>query len=336
MDRDIDDASTIVVSTTAESPSRVVDKGKGVELAPMAETEEVTKLAPALPPTSAPVVPTGSSISYETAPSMEALRLRQFQEDMEAYKIDLNFAQNVLTNPDLSPPEERTWQLRILDVSHRIRYCTHQVDIIRFEQRSRTAVPTRHASSSGMQSKAKSVLKRPAPADDKGEDAAAKRVKLTAKPTTGTSTSTPKPIPGSSKAPDGEELPGYSDTEDQPAGSRLQRLGFWECRLCKSTKYIAAKTRDPAEPCKWPLKDMYKLIHHYLGKHTEHTPQERCRELGDALEKNLGPFEHWLATIKKQDVGDGQIVIEIMEKLKKGEVDDLLRKLHKTAGDFPQ
>lgn len=189
---DLDDASTIVVSTPAKSPARVVDKGKGVERAPMAEstsdpmhesieepmpeTEEVTRLAPALPPTSAPVVPTGSSISYETAPSMEALRLRQFQEDAEAYKIDLNFAQDVLTNPNLTPPEERTWQLRILDVSHRIRYCTHQVDIIRFEQRARTAASTRYASSSGMQSKAKSV-KRPAPADDKGEGSPAKRVK---------------------------------------------------------------------------------------------------------------------------------------------------------------
>jgi hypothetical protein len=285
-------------------------------------------------------------MSYHTAPDIEALRLRQFEENVEAYKIDLDFCHGVLTNPNLTPAEERTWQLRILDVSHRIRYCTHQVDIIRFEQRARTAspmLPIRYALSSGIQSKGKSV-KRAAQSDDQDEgNLPAKRMKFPGKAVTGNPISTPTAASSSSKTPDNEapnapedEIPAHTtDTEEQPAGSRLQRLGHWDCHLCKSTKYMTARTRDPAEPCKWPLRDIYKMIAHYLSKHTEHTRLERCRELGDALEGNLGPFEHWLTAIKKQDIGDGGIVVDIVDKLKNGVVHEMLRSLHKNAAEFP-
>lgn len=361
---------SIVVSTPTKPSSRA--KGKGVERAPasepisepVSEPAEVTALRPAMPPTNAPVIPQGSSMSHETAPSIEALRLRQFEEDIEAYKIDLDFCHGVLTNSNLSPAEERTWQLRVLDDSHRIRYCTHQVDVMRFEQRARTGLPPRYALSGAMQSRVQGI-KRPVQEDIPGEAGpSTKRVKPTGKPPARTPTATPTPSVGPSGMPyrRGSKPPEASDTihvadpddettagpskaasvhpaeesDPQTSGSRLQRLGYWDCRLCKSQKYTNTRSRDPAEPCKWPLRDIYKMITHYLGKHTEHTRMERCVELGDALEENLGPFEHWLTVTKKQEIGDGSVVVDIVEKMKAGEVDELLRRLHKNAAEFPE
>ncbi len=43
---------------------------------------------------------------------------------------------------------------------------------------------------------------------------------------------------------------------------------------------------EPSAPCKWALRDIAKMMTHYLDLHAEHEPAERCRELGDALDKN--------------------------------------------------
>lgn len=67
----------------------------------------------------------------------------------------------------------------------------------------------------------------------------------------------------------------------------LERKGFWQCRLCTTSKYLLAGVgRIPAQPCKWPLRDTSKMIGHFTEMHLEHTIPERCKELGDALEAN--------------------------------------------------
>jgi hypothetical protein len=74
---------------------------------------------------------------------------------------------------------------------------------------------------------------------------------------------------------------------DDEVNTTLQRLGFWKCRLCSAPKYLLAGSgRSPAAPCKWPLKDISKMITHFTEMHAEHTPAERCAELGAALSHN--------------------------------------------------
>lgn len=78
------------------------------------------------------------------------------------------------------------------------------------------------------------------------------------------------------------------DENGEPLGHfDLTRLGFWECRLCKSQKYmLAGAGRQPSAPGKWPLKDIAKMITHYTELHGEHNSFERCMELGAALNVN--------------------------------------------------
>ncbi len=71
------------------------------------------------------------------------------------------------------------------------------------------------------------------------------------------------------------------------SNTELTRLGYWKCRLCESPKFLLAGSgRTPAAPCKWPLKDISKMITHFTEMHAEHSPAERCSELGSALAKN--------------------------------------------------
>jgi hypothetical protein len=116
------------------------------------------------------------------------------------------------------------------------------------------------------------------------------------------------------------------DTETSP----FQRLGYWDCTLCLSAKYLnAGHGRSPVAPCKWPLKDTSKLIGHFMDMHKEHTTAERCAELGRALDSNRGPFKYWLCKTKSRDIGDGSVVDECIRELKAGRVPGYLRGLHK-------
>lgn len=127
----------------------------------------------------------------------------------------------------------------------------------------------------------------------------------------------------------------YVDEENQQ-NTALQRLGYWKCRLCSAPKYLLAGTgRSPAAPCKWPLKDISKMITHFTEMHTEHTPAERCSELGYALAKNRGPFEYWLRRTRAQNVGDGEIIDEVIETLINGVMPHTLRRLSRAAAGMP-
>lgn len=125
-------------------------------------------------------------------------------------------------------------------------------------------------------------------------------------------------------------------TEDDDASLTVRRLGFWKCRLCVSEKYLyAGPDRLPNNPSKWPLKDMGKLMSHYFDLHTEHEPEERCVELGDALDDNRGPFEHWLRKSRAQKIPDRSIIDETISELQAGRVPKLLRDLCRAAAAFP-
>ncbi|KAK1753030.1 hypothetical protein QBC47DRAFT_387577 [Echria macrotheca] len=112
----------------------------------------------------------------------------------------------------------------------------------------------------------------------------------------------------------------------------LQRLGFWQCRLCETRKYLEAGAgRTPAAPCKWPLKDVSKMITHFTDMHLEHSAAERCVELGTALNRNRGPFEYWLRRTRQQNIGDGSCMDEAIGMLVEGQMPPLLRKLSRAA-----
>lgn len=124
--------------------------------------------------------------------------------------------------------------------------------------------------------------------------------------------------------------------EENQQNTALQRLGYWKCRLCSAPKYLLAGTgRSPAAPCKWPLKDISKMITHFTEMHTEHSPAERCSELGYALAKNRGPFEYWLRRTRAQNVGDGEIIDEIIQGLINGVMPHQLRRLSRAASGMP-
>ncbi|KAK3400600.1 hypothetical protein B0T20DRAFT_390490 [Sordaria brevicollis] len=128
----------------------------------------------------------------------------------------------------------------------------------------------------------------------------------------------------------------YLVDEEGQQNTALQRLGYWKCRLCSAPKYLLAGTgRSPAAPCKWPLKDISKMITHFTEMHTEHTPAERCSELGYALAKNRGPFEYWLRRTRAQNVGDGEIIDEIISELINGVMPHTLRRLSRAAAGMP-
>jgi hypothetical protein len=239
-----------------------------------------------MPPLATRPANRGYHHDYEYS-ELEEIYVRQLQEDIHAYKYDLEYCQAQLEDLDLNPQETRTLQLRTLDLGHQIRHCKHRIEEIRAQARLRsphgaTATPTYKttgASSSGKyQGQGLGVaalpVRRavPAPAQtsgkhpaDEGSDNGAKRVKVA--------------------SPDIDT--GGVNGLDEGVNTVLQRLGFWKCRLCSSAKYLLAGSgRSPAAPCKWPLKDISKMITHFTEMHGEHTPAERCAELGAALLQN--------------------------------------------------
>ncbi|KAJ2979571.1 hypothetical protein NUW58_g7165 [Xylaria curta] len=155
-------------------------------------------------------------------------------------------------------------------------------------------------------------------------------------------------ITGFAVAPGFKRLPCIADDSIVAAGTdadttspgapthSLQRLGYWDCRLCRSRKYLeAGSNRVPSAPCKWPLKDISKMINHYLDLHTEHTPKERCSELGDALARNRGPFEYWLTRTKSQEIDNVSVIDDYVRMLQGGSLPDAMRGLLRAATMFP-
>ncbi len=222
---------------------------------------------------------------------LKAMTLRQLNEDVAAYKSDIDFCTMQLAQEeDLSPSEKRALRLRVLDRGHFVRHAQHRIESWHVA-RARAA----HFSSSA------GSATRPADGGNAGGRGHASASGTPMKRTTGK----PRPVvakrPGvedaivASKRPcfDGlESLPAAANTQEEAAEgpfdtTAVQRLGFWNCRLCTSPKYeMAGEGRQPSAPCKWPLRDIAKMMTHYFDLHTEHKPAERCAELGDALDMN--------------------------------------------------
>lgn len=304
---------------------------------------------------------------YEKS-NLDEITVRQLYEDMSAYNYDLSFCRAQLEEDDLTPQESRTFQLRILDLGHQIRHCQHRIETLRISMRGKplrgsygvtTSFPANHASvgptSNGAaitNGNSKPLLKRT---------------------NTNTSISTPVAPTPSNKRPAShlnESTTNHQDENTKPNGTpivskrskthqsepasppdhdtsihtngadgdnlALQRLGYWKCRLCEAPKYLLAGSgRSPAMPCKWPLKDISKMITHFTEMHGEHAPAERCTELGSALARNRGPFEYWLRRTRAQNVGDGSVMDECIDTLVAGTMPSLLRRLSRAAAGMP-
>ncbi|KAK1767335.1 hypothetical protein QBC33DRAFT_611034 [Phialemonium atrogriseum] len=271
------------------------------------------------------------TFSYENS-NIEEITVRQLNEDTLAYRHDLDFCREQLAQKDLTPQETRALQLRVLDLGHQIRHCQHRVEILQAQMRARN----------------RSGWPNPAAASAYGPTAVSTPYRCRTsnkRPAGGGPGITPAP----SKRAEGHLLPSPADHEadgsgdsdnDSDAGATitaLQRLGHWRCRLCRADKYLHAGIgRVPAAPCKWPLKDVAKMIAHFTEMHAEHLPAERCAELGAALRRNRGPFEYWLRQSRSQDVGaDGAVVSHCVDELLAGRLPDLLRRLSRAAAGFP-
>lgn len=249
---------------------------------------------------------------------LDAITVRQLNEDICAYDYDLEYCKAQLEDAELTPQEMRTLQLRTLDLGHQIRHCKHRIETIKAQTRksphahphafrpaNSSAGPMAfagngHHGSGSNQSRAMGssnstlgiglspgrramdmpaatpVVKRSLMGEDDG-GSSAKRVKMA---------SPDLDIIGGVRGVGGSFGGGGLD-EDGNVNTALQRLGFWRCRLCSAPKYLLAGAgRTPAAPCKWPLKDISKMITHFTEMHAEHTPAERCVELGAALAQN--------------------------------------------------
>ncbi|KAJ8126280.1 hypothetical protein O1611_g7358 [Lasiodiplodia mahajangana] len=231
-----------------------------------------------------------AALNYEDS-DLNSITRSQMNQDLIAYRYDLEFCQTQLTTqPDLSPQEIRTLQIRILDCGHNILAPTAP---------GGTAAPT-------------GKYKRQRVRKSEGGEF----------DVTGNNN-------GDLAEADMAASPGA------PTNS-FQRLGYWDCRLCRSRKYLeAGSNRVPSAPCKWPLKDISKMINHFLDLHTEHTPRERCSELGDALARNRGPFEYWLTRTKGQDIENNEMIDEYVRMLQEGSLPDAMRGLLRAATMFP-
>lgn len=206
------------------------------------------------------------------------------QEDISAYRYDIDYCRAMLAVPEVSTQEIRSLHVRLLDCSHHVRHCQHRIELIDAQTRlglnTTTKGPSQHyqqllqqqrpygtPASGGLKRKRPKTVETPAAgAADEDEG-------------TITAAATPNAIA------EGDSID--VATTNGGGSMSVQRLGFWKCRLCTAQKYLnAGPSRVPSEPGKWPLKDVSKMLNHYLDLHTEHTPEERCKELGDALAQN--------------------------------------------------
>jgi hypothetical protein len=246
---------------------------------------------PMLPPMAAQPPSRDYYHEYEFS-DLDEITVRQLNEDILAYRYDLEYCTAQLEEADLTPQEMRTLQLRTLDLGHQIRHCTHRIETIKAQSRKHTfrrpqgtmgsaAYPVNGANGGGRQPQN----------PNGGHGAGSLPVRhMAATPTLATSK---RPMldedQGSGKrakmaSPDFDMIGGGLE---EGVNTALQRLGFWKCRLCSAPKYLLAGAgRSPAAPCKWPLKDISKMITHFTEMHGEHSPSERCVELGAALAQN--------------------------------------------------
>ncbi|KAJ9148653.1 hypothetical protein NKR23_g5013 [Pleurostoma richardsiae] len=270
------------------------------------------------------------NLSYENGSvNLDEITIRQLTEDIGAYRYDLEFCKNEMATSSLTPQEMRTLQLRILDLGHQIRHCQHRIELLQAQTQMRkqssssgNGIPTQISAVGPFMAKrtgGKTPLT-PMPPKRSAEDA----------------NGIPAPSLKKTKRDNSSASPEFDENIATETNMSLQRLGFWKCRLCTAPKYIlAGEGRLPSAPCKWPLKDISKMITHFMEMHTEHEPAERCVELGSALEKNRGPFEYWLRRSRSQNIADYSVIDDAISELLGGHLPVLLRKLSRAAAGFP-
>jgi len=151
--------------------------------------------------------------------------IRQLREDITACEYDLNFCQDQLTSPNLTPQETRNLHLRSLDLGHEIRRSRHRIENLEAAAKAAAEAHETHCPSP-----AASSYKNQAPACSANS---------------GYSTIHATGSQGPDSGQPGDGGTGFPQTV------ALQRLGFWSCRLCTSDKYkLAGANRQPAAPCK--------------------------------------------------------------------------------------
>lgn len=248
------------------------------------------------------------NMNYDNT-NLDDITMRQLGEDVDAYEHDLNWCRTQLSGDDLTPQESRTLQLRTLDLTHQIRHCKHKIETMQFQSRkplpgsalprlgafnnpyrtitnvpnggdkrrrsSRDEVNNLDGTNEISQTLNENGLKRPAsvdmsPASPSGSVAQSnKRAKVHI-------------------SLDPVEFDDSTNMEDIKGPiMAMQRLGFWKCQLCLTPTYLlAGNGRSPAQPCKWPLKDISKMIAHFTSMHGEQESEARLSELGRALDLN--------------------------------------------------
>lgn len=219
---------------------------------------------------------------------LDEITMRQLGEDILAYNYDLDYCKAQLEEPDLTPQETRTLQLRILDLGHQIRHCKHRIETIK-AQTQKSAFPRRYGGT------ALPTFNTTNGINGCGKQAGTANGEAGAEPPSKRSVAGKRVVPDHGEDEDGVKRFKTASSPDldmatgvdDGVNTALQRLGFWKCRLCSAPKYLLAGSgRSPAAPCKWPLKDISKMITHFTEMHAEHTPAERCVELGAALSYN--------------------------------------------------
>lgn len=74
-----------------------------------------------------------SAITIENTPlNIDGLIIQQLYEDLEAYRYDYEFCRGQLDegNTTISPAEQRTFQLRLLDLGHQMRMLNHRIQLM--------------------------------------------------------------------------------------------------------------------------------------------------------------------------------------------------------------
>lgn len=276
------------------------------------------------------------TLNYEDS-DLNSITRSQLNQDLGAYRYDLEFCQTeLLSQPVLTPQETRTLQIRILDCCHNIRHCKHRIQTLEAQARlGQVSYATTGASRvSGVGTGGKQKKRRLERSE--GGEYDGFRNGHGGSPMTGFGGEVDLEANGIDDGSGMAAAAGVDVTASPGPTYSLQRLGYWECRLCQTTKYLkAGMNRVPSAPCKWPLKDISKMINHFLDLHTEHTPSERCNELGHALAQNRGPFEYWLTRTKSQELEHDGVVDDYIRMLQGGSLPDAMRGLLRAATMFP-
>lgn len=233
------------------------------------------------------------------------------QEDISAYRYDIDYCRAMLAAPGITTQEIRSLHVRLLDCSHHVRHCQHRIELIDAQMRLGLNLNGATANGGGLRGSQhyqqllhgqqqqhhhqRGSNGTPAP----GASSKRKRQRLAETPVPGAGPGAEEDEGGAptaaatpNAAAEGDSID-VATTNGVGGSTSVQRLGFWKCRLCTAQKYLnAGPNRVPSEPGKWPLKDISKMLNHYLDMHTEHAPDERCRELGDALAQNCKSVPH--------------------------------------------